>query len=205
MMNIYSKMFQKIKDKGYRNRFIEGQIKTGIPFQVRALRAARKLTQKQLGEEAKIPQTVVSRIENGSGGSLSIKTLLRLAEAFDVALVVRFEPIDKLINWVDDLSPEVLSFKPSEEILADIEREAVEREAVIENPPAASNTKGALLRPVQAKLTPMVFQPALSESRAVLRGLPTKTSIHKSGTQGRIGGQVVKAVSTEGKTAAGGR
>ena len=125
MMNINSKMFRKIKDRDYRRRFIFGQIKTGIPFQLRTLRNAREMTQKDLGEAAKIPQTVVSRIENGTGENLSIKTLLKLADAFDVALVIRFEPIDKLVDWVDNLSPEAMSPEPSEKILAEAERKAL--------------------------------------------------------------------------------
>jgi len=117
------KLLSKLRDRKYRNLFIAGQIKTGIPFQIRALRAARgNMTQKELGERTRLPQTVVSRIENGCGSSLTIKTLQKLAEAFDVALVVRFEPIDKLADWVNSLSPEAMSPQPSAQILDEIER-----------------------------------------------------------------------------------
>ena len=104
-----SKLFKRLKDRKYRERFISGEIKRVIPFQLRALRASRKWTQAQLGTEASMPQTVISRIENGNAASLSIKTLLKLASAFDVALVVRFEPIDTVIKFVDTMSPESIS------------------------------------------------------------------------------------------------
>jgi transcriptional regulator with XRE-family HTH domain len=148
-------MFQKVKDKKYRSRFIAGQIKTGIPFQLRALRSARKLTQKGLGEAAQIPQTVISRIENGSGGNLSVKTLLKLAEAFDVALVIRFEPIDKLIDWADSLSPEVLAPEASEKVLAEIERKGRELEK------AAGSTPARHLRLLNARVATAAVQRTL--------------------------------------------
>ena len=119
-----SKLFKRLKDRKYRDRFISGEIKRLIPFQLRALRASRKWTQAQLGNEASMPQTVISRIENGNAASLSIKTLLKLASAFDVALVVRFEPIDNLIHWVDTMSPETISPRASSEILDDTESDS---------------------------------------------------------------------------------
>jgi transcriptional regulator with XRE-family HTH domain len=119
-----SKLFKRLKDKKYRDRFVAGEVKRHIPFQLRALRTARNLTQVQLGAEAEMPQTVISRIENGSASELSIKTLLKLAAALDVALVVRFEPIDRLIDWVDNLSPETVSPKDSKALLNEMETEA---------------------------------------------------------------------------------
>lgn len=114
-------MFLKLKDKEYRRLFIAGQIKTGLAFQIRALRNARSMTQKDLAELTSTKQTVISRIENKGAARLSIQTLLKLADAFDVALVVRFEPIDELIDWADRLSPKAMAPLPSEEILAALE------------------------------------------------------------------------------------
>jgi transcriptional regulator with XRE-family HTH domain len=115
-------MFQKIKDPEYRKLFIAGQIKHGFATQLRALRKARKMTQQELAELAETTQTVISRIENNGAAKLSVQSLLKIAYAFDVALIVRLDPIDRLIDWVDDLSPEVMTPKPSEEILEAIER-----------------------------------------------------------------------------------
>jgi transcriptional regulator with XRE-family HTH domain len=121
----HSKLFAKITDKKYRDLFVASQINKGIPFQLRALRAARNnMTQAELAEVAETKQSVISRIESKGAANLSIQTLLKLAAAFDVALVVRFEPIDRFIDWVDDLSPEVMSPRPSEIILAEIQQEA---------------------------------------------------------------------------------
>ncbi len=132
---INSKLFSKLTDKEYRRLFIASQINKGIPFQIRALRAAREMKQSDLAELAETTQTVISRIENKGASNLTVQTLVKLAEAFDVALVVRFEPIDKLIEWVDDLSPEKLSPEPSDKILAEL------RDSLDEVPDEATSTQ----------------------------------------------------------------
>jgi transcriptional regulator with XRE-family HTH domain len=120
MISTASKMFQKIKDRIYRKAFIAGQIRKTIPVQIRMLRASRQMTQKDLAKAIRTTQTAISRMEKGKG-NLSIKTLLKLAEAFDTALVVRFEPIDRLMEWASELSPETLAPLPSGVILENME------------------------------------------------------------------------------------
>jgi transcriptional regulator with XRE-family HTH domain len=124
MPNTSSNAFQKLKDVRRRRRFIANQIKNGFAFQVRALRKARDMTQQDLAKEAETTQALISRIERDGATNLSVKTAQKIADAFDVALVVRLEPIDRLLQWVDDLAPESMSFRKSEEILADMEAAA---------------------------------------------------------------------------------
>lgn len=140
-----SKLFKRLKEKRYRDRFVAGEVKRLIPFQLRALRASRKWTQAELGSEANMPQTVISRIENGNAASLSIKTLLKLASAFDVALVIRFEPIDRLVDFVDNLSPETMSPRSSSELLTEMESEAARTKQGQEQEPPNIPLKGVAL------------------------------------------------------------
>ena len=130
---INPKLLDKLKDKKYRDLFVASQINKLIPFQIRALRAARGMTQEELAEGAETTQSVISRIQNRGAANLNVKSLLKLASAFDVALTVRFEPIDRFIDWVDDLSPEVMSPKPSDALLEEIEREAASEDAAQNN------------------------------------------------------------------------
>src|SRR4051794_39591579 len=125
MINTSSNVFQKLKDRKRRSRFIANQIKNAFAFQVRALRKAREMSQQELAKEADTTQALISRIERDGATNLSVQTLLKIADAFDVALVVRLEPIDRLLHWVDGLSPDSMSFPKSEEILAEMEAEAM--------------------------------------------------------------------------------
>lgn len=109
------KIIEKLKDKEYRDAFAVEHIDTGIPFQIRALREQkdREWTQKELGVHTGMAQETISRIEDPNYGKLTLKTLKRLASAFDVALMVRFVPFSKLVDWELSLTPaslEAVSF-----------------------------------------------------------------------------------------------
>jgi transcriptional regulator with XRE-family HTH domain len=119
-----SKLLAKLKgSKKRRDLFVAGQIKTGIPFQVRALRDKKGWTQAQLGTELGMTQTNISRLESPGYGRLNITTLQRIASVFDVALIVRFVPFSELMRWTDRLSPEVMAPASFNEEIADIEKE----------------------------------------------------------------------------------
>jgi transcriptional regulator with XRE-family HTH domain len=134
MNSTSSNAFQKLKDRARRRRFIANQIKNGFAFQVRALRKDRAMTQQELAGAAKTTQTVISRIEKNGASNLNVKTLLKIADAFDVALVVRLVPIDQLISWVDGLSPSVMAPARSQQILTEMETASLrERVSAIRN------------------------------------------------------------------------
>ncbi|MGB9430391.1 MAG: helix-turn-helix transcriptional regulator, partial [Gammaproteobacteria bacterium] len=84
---------------------------TNIAYQVRALRKQkeRNWDQKTLAEKAGMLQPRISAIENPSNSKLNLDTLLRIANAFDVALVVKFAPFNELINWAESFSPDSFS------------------------------------------------------------------------------------------------
>lgn len=103
-----NKLISKLKNKEYRDAFLAELITTGIPFQIRALREQRNLTQKQLGDQADMAQESISRLEDPNYGKLNLKTLKRLASVFDVGLVVRFVPFSELVSWEINLSSESL-------------------------------------------------------------------------------------------------
>ena len=58
-------------------------------------------------------QETISRLEDPNYGKLTLKTLKRLASAFEVGLMVRFVPFSELVEWeliIRTNSLEVLSF-----------------------------------------------------------------------------------------------
>jgi len=108
-MKISKRLITELKNKEYRDAFVSAHIDTGIPFQVRALREHRGLSQKELAERAGMKQERISAIENPNyKNAFTLSTLKRLASAFDIALIVRFAPISQLVDWELKLSPESL-------------------------------------------------------------------------------------------------
>lgn len=94
------KLIEKLKNPKYRHAFSSAQARRTISAQIRALRQSseRDWTQKELGERAGMKQNAIARLENPDYGEYSVRTLQRLAEAFDVALVVKFAPFSELVN-----------------------------------------------------------------------------------------------------------
>jgi ribosome-binding protein aMBF1 (putative translation factor) len=62
-----------------------------IARQIIALRAQHGLSQEELAERIGTSHSQISRIENGQHRT-SVETLRRIAEGFDVSLVITFEP-----------------------------------------------------------------------------------------------------------------
>ena len=95
--------------KEYREGFVAEHIKTTLPFQLRAIRKKLGWTQKQLGLKAGMAAERITVLEDPNYAKFNLSTLLRLADAFDVALIVRFAPFSELLDWASDLSPEVIA------------------------------------------------------------------------------------------------
>lgn len=99
-------IISSLQDKEYRDLFVSEEIDTGLPLQIRELRSDREWSQRELAGRTGMTQEGVSRLERLDYGKYTLTTLKRLAAAFDVALVVRFEPYSRLVDWVSNLSPE---------------------------------------------------------------------------------------------------
>ena len=64
-----------------------------IGAQVRALRAARGLTQDELAQAASVPQGNISRLERGDVRDVLVSTLLDLAKALHVDAMTLLQPL----------------------------------------------------------------------------------------------------------------
>jgi transcriptional regulator with XRE-family HTH domain len=83
-----------------RIRFVDSHISKGIAFQIQALRDKEGWTQQQLADKLGTNQNAVYRLENPNYGKQTITTLKKVAAIFDVALIVRFVPYGRLVDWV---------------------------------------------------------------------------------------------------------
>lgn len=111
-MTLYDKrkkqILEDLKDREYRDAFVEESINVGVPFQLKALREQRGLTQKEFEEISGKKQAFVSRLENPNEDCPTLKTLKKIAAIYDVGLVVRFAPISDLVEWDLNLDSESL-------------------------------------------------------------------------------------------------
>ena len=69
------------------------------------MRQDRSLTQTELAKRAKMRQSQISDIENPSFAGLTLKTLAKIAAAFDVAVIIRFVRFSDLARYALDDSP----------------------------------------------------------------------------------------------------
>ena len=70
------------KSKSFVKNYNEEMARLKLAYQIKQMRIENKLTQKALAIEAKMPQSVIARIESGKH-SFSLGTLYRIAKAFN--------------------------------------------------------------------------------------------------------------------------
>jgi transcriptional regulator with XRE-family HTH domain len=114
-----------VNNKVYRDAYVAEHVKTSVPLHIHYLREERELTQAQLAEKAKTTQTVISRLEDPNYGNLTLNSLLKIASAFDIALLVRFVPFSRLLTEFEDLSPRALLVPSFEQELTTLKTWAV--------------------------------------------------------------------------------
>ena len=104
-----ARLIESLRDKEYRHHFASAGIRRGLAEQIREMRLDRGWTQADLARASGKVQETISQLENPNYGSYTLKTLQRLGEAFDVALIVRFAPFSQLADWIAGLSPQDLA------------------------------------------------------------------------------------------------
>src|SRR5689334_15214852 len=109
MSELTDRFKEEFKDKETRHIYADDFLNTYIATQLKVLREDREWTQKQLAEEAGMRQERISVLEDVNYESWSVKTLKRLAQAFDLRLSIKFETFGSFLKDFDDFSHESLS------------------------------------------------------------------------------------------------
>ncbi len=136
-----------IEDKEYRDFYTETYLKKSVPFQMKTMRIERDWSQTFAAEEILGKgQNALSRLESPAYGKLTLQTLLEIAKAYDVGLVVKFVPYSRLLKEYEDVSFAALSAPSPTEKFKD-ETEAIwkwadeKEDSVFWEEDSASNSK----------------------------------------------------------------
>ncbi len=79
----FEQVFKKVSEKKeFRASYNEEVIRLKLAAKIRQLRHEKKFTQVTLAEKAKMPQSVIARVESGEH-SFSLGTLNRIAQVFN--------------------------------------------------------------------------------------------------------------------------
>lgn len=80
-----------LKNPEFKKEFKETDVPARIALQIAKLREQNHLTQKQLSRLLRTSQQNISRLEQPNNGSLTIRTLQRLAQIFHKELTIQFK------------------------------------------------------------------------------------------------------------------
>jgi transcriptional regulator with XRE-family HTH domain len=112
MSDIHATFGEELREPEARHEYAEEFLNAFIALQVKTLRQQRGWSQEDLAERAGMKQSRISAMEQVDYASWSVRTLRRLAQAFDLALIVRFESFGKFLDEVTAVSRPALE-KPS--------------------------------------------------------------------------------------------
>ncbi len=108
MKMISQKRLSRLARKDYRQEFMREMVRGWVSHQIKALREERGLSQDELGVLCHKPQATIGRLESPNYGRWNITSLFELAEAFDVALEVKFVSWPQFLRSTDDTSEEAM-------------------------------------------------------------------------------------------------
>ena len=104
----------ELKDPEYSEGYAESFLNAWIATQIKVLREQHGLKQGELAKMVGTKQTGISRIESVNYSAWNIRTLKKLARAFNVRLKVSFETYGSLLDEVEAFSREALQRAPRE-------------------------------------------------------------------------------------------
>lgn len=132
MSEFVEKLRQEFLDKEYADAYTEEFFNLYIATQIKVLREQRNLTQAQLADLSGMKQERISVLENANYESWSIKTLRKVARAFDVTLHVTFETFSHAIAEADKFGRDSLERMPREDDLREPMSPVVSEASVVE-------------------------------------------------------------------------
>ena len=125
MSELAEHLTEEFADKIYAHAYMEEHGNMLLAAQIKTLREMRGLTQSQLAELAGMKQERICALENVEYDAWTVKTLRKLAEAFDTGLQVSFVPFSQTIMSVVNVTRDRLRVAPRSEDLEYLRRHKI--------------------------------------------------------------------------------
>ena len=136
-MNEKFELINKLGNKkNVRKAYVRAKISVNLPSQIRALRLKQKMNQEDLAQEAEMKQPRISAMERPGATKFNLETLIRLAAAFKVGLIVKFAPFSEMLRWENEFSQDTFNVATIEE---DFEFQREEQPAITSTTPFVQN------------------------------------------------------------------
>ncbi len=129
------RLINKLSRKHYRDEYVAEHVRLGVSYQIRALREQRGWNQGKFAAELGKPQSVAHRLEDPEYGKLTVKSLLEIASAFDVALHVRFVDFEDFLRLNENVSPDALKVDSFDAAKLAASGNDTERDAIVNDRP----------------------------------------------------------------------
>jgi transcriptional regulator with XRE-family HTH domain len=109
-MSVKSELINKLKtNKKTRESYVRAKLNVNLPSQIRALRLKQRMKQEDLAREAEMMQPRISAMERPGATKFNLETLIRLAAAFKVGLIVKFVSFSEMLKWENDFSQDTFN------------------------------------------------------------------------------------------------
>lgn len=107
--------------KEARAAYVRSKLSVLLPAQIRALRLRRGKSQTEFGHDAEMKQARISALERIGAANFSVETLIQLASAFKVGLVIKFVPFSEMLQWENSFEADTFNVVSIEQDRAFIE------------------------------------------------------------------------------------
>jgi transcriptional regulator with XRE-family HTH domain len=143
MEEIRKGLADELKDPEARRDYADEFLSSYIALQIKTLRQQRGWSQAELAQRAGMKQSRISAMEQADYSGWSLRTLQRLAAAFDLAFVAGFESFGRMLDSMTSISRAGLERPSFDEDPAFREKPEAEGEVrKTRQPPASKKTAG---------------------------------------------------------------
>ena len=104
MEEIRNGLADELKDPEARRDYADEFLSSYIALQIKTLRQQRGWSQAELAQRAGMKQSRISAMEQADYSGWSLRTLQRLAAAFDLAFVAGFESFGRMLDSMTSIS-----------------------------------------------------------------------------------------------------